>query len=391
MPWLRAGSVAVTNGSSTVTGTNADFAANARNGDSFIGPDGRNYEVSNVASATVLSILPAYQGATASGAAYSIMPVQGYDKLLSDAFNNLNNQFGPKLAALGTTGNYDILPASKGGTGRGAVGTAITADLTTTVTDGTVGRVLKVGDLGLGAALAAAAYELANLDATTITPGEWRIGSTTTGTKPFNFGIVKISQQATSVILQSATEFGSGVRADRAYISGGWTPWLFTMTATTYNGILSLAKGGTGNATGTASALVASKILGAVSQSAGVPTGAILEYVTNGNGEAYKFANGLMIATRFIADQPFNVPTGTIGYRNDIAMPAVFPAGTTVRRTYAGFVSDANGNRLSLPINDDTAPTGNNGVWACSVNNPASALPVTRILGLQLTAIGRWF
>jgi|SRR5471030_14045 len=117
MPWLRTGTVAVTAGSTAVTGTNADFAANARIGDSFIGPDGRNYEVSNVASATVLSILPAYQGATASGAAYSIMPVQGYDKALSDAFNNLNNQFGPKLAALGTTGNYDILPPSKGGTG----------------------------------------------------------------------------------------------------------------------------------------------------------------------------------------------------------------------------------------------------------------------------------
>jgi hypothetical protein len=181
------------------------------------------------------------------------------------------------------------------------------------------------------------------------------------------------------------------VRADRAYISGAWTAWRFTLTANTYNGVLALANGGTGNATGTASALVASKILGAVSQSAGVPTGAILEYVTNGNGEAYKFASGLMIATRFIADQAFNVPTGTIGSRNDIAMPVVFPAGTTVRRTYAGFVSDASGNRLSLPINDDTAPTGNNGVWACSVNNPAGALPVTRILGLQLTAIGRWF
>ncbi len=117
MPWLRAGTVAVTNGSTTVTGTNADFAANARTGDSFVGPDGLNYEVANVASATVISILPAYKGPTASGAAYAIMPVQGYDKMLSDAFNNLNNQFGPKLAALGTTGNYDKLPVSKGGTG----------------------------------------------------------------------------------------------------------------------------------------------------------------------------------------------------------------------------------------------------------------------------------
>jgi len=117
MVWQRAGTVSVQNGSTTVTGAGVDFAASSRVGDSFVGPDGATYEVANVASGTVISILPAYRGATVSGASYAIMPVQGYDKMLSDAFNNLNNQFGPKLAALGTTGNYEILPVLKGGTG----------------------------------------------------------------------------------------------------------------------------------------------------------------------------------------------------------------------------------------------------------------------------------
>ena len=117
MVWQRSGTVSVQSGSTTVVGANVDFAASSRNGDSFVGPDGATYEVTNVASATVISILPAYKGATVSGAAYAIMPVQGYDKMLSDAFNGLVNQFGAKLAALGTTGNYDILPAAKGGTG----------------------------------------------------------------------------------------------------------------------------------------------------------------------------------------------------------------------------------------------------------------------------------
>ena len=117
MPWLRGGTVAVTNGSTTVVGTNADFAANSRVGDAFVGPDGINYEIGNVASATVISIIPAYKGATASGVTYAIMPVQGYPKALADAFNNINLQWGPKLAALGTTGNYDVLPLNKGGTG----------------------------------------------------------------------------------------------------------------------------------------------------------------------------------------------------------------------------------------------------------------------------------
>ena len=130
MPWLRGGTVAVTNGSSTVIGTNADFAANSRVGDSFVGPDGLNYEVGNVASQTVISIIPAYKGPTANGMAYAIMPVQGYPKALADAFSNINAQFGTKLAALGTTGNYDILPLSKGGTG---VSVANNADLLSNV------------------------------------------------------------------------------------------------------------------------------------------------------------------------------------------------------------------------------------------------------------------
>ncbi|WP_258189704.1 hypothetical protein [Pseudomonas simiae] len=150
MVWQRAGTVAVENGSTTVIGTNVDFAASSRNGDSFIGPDGVNYELVNVASSTVISIQPAYKGPTVSGAAYAIMPVQGYDKMLSDAFNNLNNQFGSKLAALGTTGNYDILPVSKGGTGRASVGTAIDSDVTTGATSGVVGQLLKVSDFGIG-------------------------------------------------------------------------------------------------------------------------------------------------------------------------------------------------------------------------------------------------
>ncbi|QLL15510.1 phage tail protein [Pseudomonas chlororaphis] len=123
MAWLRAGTVAVTNGSTTVTGTGTGFAANTRVGDAFIGPDGRQYELANVASDTVISITPAYQGATASGASYAIMPVQGYQKGLADQVRDWVNTYGAKMAALGTTGNYDILPLAKGGTGN-TTGTA---------------------------------------------------------------------------------------------------------------------------------------------------------------------------------------------------------------------------------------------------------------------------
>ncbi|WP_447775288.1 phage tail protein [Pseudomonas chlororaphis] len=145
MAWLRAGTVAVTNGSTTVTGTATGFAANTRVGDAFIGPDGRQYELANVASDTVISITPAYQGVTASGASYAIMPVQGYQKSLADQVRDWVNTYGAKMAALGTTGNYDILPLNKGGTGN-TTGTAQKL-----VSSAMVGTVSQSGGVPTGA------------------------------------------------------------------------------------------------------------------------------------------------------------------------------------------------------------------------------------------------
>ncbi|WP_312903865.1 hypothetical protein [Stutzerimonas nitrititolerans] len=100
MPWYSQGQVAVTANSATVTGTGTAFSANARVGDAFRGPDGRWYEITNIASATVLSIRPNYQGATASGQAYTIAPMQGYVKESADRLRQLVDQFGSQLAAL---------------------------------------------------------------------------------------------------------------------------------------------------------------------------------------------------------------------------------------------------------------------------------------------------
>ncbi|WP_302117497.1 hypothetical protein [Pseudomonas aeruginosa] len=100
MAWYSTGTVAVTLNSPTVTGTGTAFSANARVGDAFRGPDGRWYEVTNVASSTVISIKPNYQGSTASGQAYAVAPILGYDKDLSDRFNLIANQWGSTLAGI---------------------------------------------------------------------------------------------------------------------------------------------------------------------------------------------------------------------------------------------------------------------------------------------------
>ncbi|KKY51438.1 l-shaped tail fiber protein (ltf protein) [Pseudomonas amygdali pv. tabaci str. ATCC 11528] len=127
MPWHKAGTVSVTQNSNAVIGTNTAFIANSRVGDGFRGPDGGWYEVTNVASDTAISISPNYQGATSGAGGYAIAPLQGYVKESADRLRALVLQYGDKLAALGTTGNYDILPVAKGGTGANSADNAVSS------------------------------------------------------------------------------------------------------------------------------------------------------------------------------------------------------------------------------------------------------------------------
>jgi hypothetical protein len=123
--WYSAGTVAVTANSATVTGTGTAFSANARVGDAFRGPDGRWYEITNIASATVLSINPNYQGATASGQAYAIAPMQGYVKESADRLRQLVDQFGSQLAALQPWAYAPTLDAAQTAFGMSASGKAV--------------------------------------------------------------------------------------------------------------------------------------------------------------------------------------------------------------------------------------------------------------------------
>lgn len=153
MPWYRTGTVAITAGQTTVTGTGTNFSANARVGDAFQGPDGRWYEVTNIASGTVLSILPAYQGSTVSGGAYGLAPMQGYVKESADRLRKIVDQWGSTLAGLGSVSTENVVPVAKGGTGGDTqssartglgLGSAATAALVGSVTQGG-GAVVEYG------------------------------------------------------------------------------------------------------------------------------------------------------------------------------------------------------------------------------------------------------
>lgn len=117
MPWYRVGTVSVALNSNAVVGAGTAFIANSRVGDAFIGPDGGQYEVTNIASDTGLSIAPNYRGVSAGAGAYALMPVQGYTKELADQARTMIQQWGSTLAGLGTVSTENIVPVAKGGTG----------------------------------------------------------------------------------------------------------------------------------------------------------------------------------------------------------------------------------------------------------------------------------
>jgi len=135
-----------------VTGLGTDFASNSRVGDAFIGPNGALHEVTNIASATVLAIFPAYAGPTVAGASYTLAPVQGYVKQLADQAQSIIQQWGSTLAGLGAVSTENIVPIAKGGTGATTAAAARTAlELKRTAITDIVGTVAQSGGVPTGA------------------------------------------------------------------------------------------------------------------------------------------------------------------------------------------------------------------------------------------------
>lgn len=152
MPWYSAGTVTVTNGSPTVTGSGTQFSANVRVGDAFRGPDGGWYEVTNIASATVLSINPPYEGANAAGAPYRIAPIQGYVKESADRLRMIVEQWGQELGELGEMSavGQAIIQAVDAAAQRAVLqlGTAAVRNVVGNPTDTSPGRVMVTGSAG---------------------------------------------------------------------------------------------------------------------------------------------------------------------------------------------------------------------------------------------------
>jgi len=76
MAWYETGTVAVTNGSTTVTGSGTNFSVGAQIGEGFLAPDDKLYEIASITSATVIVLADSYLGGTQTGQTYKIVPTQ---------------------------------------------------------------------------------------------------------------------------------------------------------------------------------------------------------------------------------------------------------------------------------------------------------------------------
>lgn len=272
MPWYRQGTVAVTNGSVTVTGTGTLFSTNSRVGDAFQGPDGRWYEVTNIASSTVLSILPEYQGTTATGANYGLAPMQGYVKQSADELRAVVNQYGSTLALFGGATSADQLRVNIGAASRGAnsditsitglttaltvaqggtggttqatartglgLGNAATATVVSSKSDTNVGRLLTTGYGGIGAVGANPAPSIGNMDG--LTAGGLFYFSAPTNASPVGaFGTALVSSHQDGSFGCLAMSITNSKIAYRSYnASSGFSTWgeLWTTANTTVDG-----------------------------------------------------------------------------------------------------------------------------------------------------------
>lgn len=287
MPWSNNGTVQVSSGGTIATGTGTTFLSSARVGDALtIAGSTSLHEVTAIASDTQLTFQPPYTGTTGSGKAYRIAPIMGYDKDLSDAFNSIRLQWGTQLSSLqpwATAATADIALSSLGGSQTGTevfkgspaagrtalgLGNAATRAVQTSSSDTTAEALMAVGAFGLGNIGNLPILPQAGLDSFLPT-GIYRV-ATPSGLLD---GTYALFNYRIGAALQCQELIAVNV-SNRRYQRLQSSTDLAAAWSTVFN---------------------SSNILGTVSQSGGVPTGAIIERGSNANGEYVRFADGTQI------------------------------------------------------------------------------------------------
>jgi hypothetical protein len=251
MAWVSSGTVSVTNGSTTVTGTGTSWFGAMQNGWGFVGPDGRVYEILTVDSADTITLKTPYQGSTAAAQAYAVFPTGSHNLDLTAALQQLLSDYqgvydtvgqgrfpgevvfdadrdtgmgNPSANELGLKAGDVWQLLLKGGQASGA---AVQASLI----DATAGKLAKVGAFGWGAT--GAVDEIADINATNTPSGAWTFTNTTVNKESLPaafvdaFGIIIVQRSLSNLLTQTSWKNnGDGGVYRRHYSGGSWLPWI---------------------------------------------------------------------------------------------------------------------------------------------------------------------
>lgn len=295
MSWPKSGTVAIANGSTTVTGTGTSWLSGVRVGDTLHAPDGRAYEITVINSATSITIAPAYMGSTVSGSAYSISPTRAYELDLASRVLSLITSFEDVKNNAGASKMADFIrylsdqdtgwqrvasntqAAICGGvealrlTATGASGGAVQSS----ATDATAGKLVTVGAWGLGAQ---GSPEISDINSVSTPAGFYGFTSSTLNNASLpaglsaSFGQIIVSRHSSSLLSQIAfrNNFSGGLW-QRVYSGGAWLSWVQISTEV---GIQSDATDATAGAVMTAGAF------GIGVAGGGVPVGDLNDHTT---------------------------------------------------------------------------------------------------------------
>jgi len=247
-----------------------------------------------------------------------------------------------------------------------AIGTAAASDVTTSSTDTTAGRLLKVGDFGVGNPLSVYAIDFNSLTQT----GVYALNGHADWNNSTNRPTSITNQQAHITVINKnndSAEISQEVvllDANRkffrcSYFNGGWSSWQEIY----HQG----------------------SILGTVSQSGGVPTGAIIERGSNANGEYVKYADGTMICQHILS-----FTTNQSSYLGRVSSavqwdyPTAFYSYSEGAQTVFGTSSNTNSRFFVIAAGASTQSYNRLIMFKTD-----SSTDTTR--DMRLTAIGRWY
>lgn len=238
--------------------------------------------------------------------------------------------------------------------------------------DARSGALMTVGAFGLGAT--GDAPLLGDLDATDSAAGAYRYDTNTAGTRPAT--VPGSAEGSLTLVRETATRCAQYMQDDdatapglyhRAYRGGAWTDWARIHT------------GGS--------------LLGPVSETGGLPTGAVIEQGSNAIGHYQKLADGTMMtwqATDLGSGIAAGNGTWSSPYSTDVqglSFPATFVAPPVPSVTFGNGAGSNATTRMVVASFADVQNDGLTGFRARRIGNDASDVTVIA----YVTAIGRWF